>query len=117
MVLRLTEDRIKKMAELLKSGAVMLDASCPLCNSPLFKLKSGEVVCPVHGPVKIVKSESEVVELRTKYVLDRLESLITQQLDSLVSGVEREGEADIEYLEKIKLWLEILERVRRVKKG
>ncbi|MGD2142812.1 MAG: Sjogren's syndrome/scleroderma autoantigen 1 family protein, partial [Candidatus Bathyarchaeota archaeon] len=38
-------DSMKSMAELLRSGATMLSRSCPECDSPLFKLKSGDIVC------------------------------------------------------------------------
>ncbi|WXG43091.1 MAG: Sjogren's syndrome/scleroderma autoantigen 1 family protein [Promethearchaeati archaeon SRVP18_Atabeyarchaeia-1] len=37
-------EQIKKMAELLRSGATMLQDACPICNSPLFKQK-GKVFC------------------------------------------------------------------------
>ncbi|RLG83278.1 MAG: hypothetical protein DRO18_08050 [Thermoprotei archaeon] len=38
------EELIRKMTELLRSGAIMLDQACPLCGSPLFRLRSGEGV-------------------------------------------------------------------------
>jgi uncharacterized Zn finger protein (UPF0148 family) len=31
---------IRKMAETLRSGATMLPDNCPVCNSPLFRLKN-----------------------------------------------------------------------------
>ena len=39
-------EAVKKMAELLKLGAIMLPQKCPVknCNLPLFKLRSGEIV-------------------------------------------------------------------------
>ncbi|HEU97496.1 MAG TPA: hypothetical protein ENO36_01385, partial [Fervidicoccus fontis] len=40
----------------------MLPHSCPICGSPLFKLKNGDIVCPIHGKVAIVSDESEIVE-------------------------------------------------------
>ncbi len=106
-------DPIKKMAELLKSGATMLAETCPVegCNLPLFRLPSGEVVCPVHGKVYVVKSEEEVrsieEELTITNVLDRIEKRVLENLSYLVEG----GMNSRELIE----WLEVLERIRRIK--
>ena len=40
------KNNIERMAELLRSGNTMLNYSCPECNSPVFKKKSGELFCP-----------------------------------------------------------------------
>ena len=37
-------DTVKRMAELLKSGAKMLAEHCPKCSSPLFDIK-GKTYC------------------------------------------------------------------------
>jgi UPF0148 protein len=37
-------ESIKKMAELLRSGATMLRETCPVCNSPLFRSED-KVLC------------------------------------------------------------------------
>lgn len=111
------DEVVKRMSELLRSGAVMLDIACPLCGTPLFRLRSGEVVCPVHGNVKVVKSDSEAVEVRSQVVLDRLESLATDRISRIMEAMSKEDLEDEEikllgYLEK---WLEVLERARRLK--
>jgi len=111
------DEVVKRMSELLRSGAVMLDIACPLCGTPLFRLRSGEVVCPVHGSVKVVKSDSEAVEVCSQVVLDRLESLATDRISRIMEAMSKEDLEDEEikllgYLEK---WLEVLERARRLK--
>ncbi|NON62549.1 Sjogren's syndrome/scleroderma autoantigen 1 family protein, partial [Acidianus sp. RZ1] len=55
----MSEGSVKKAAELLRQGAVMLTDSCPICNYPLFRTKSGDVVCPTHGKVYLVKNDEE----------------------------------------------------------
>lgn len=108
---------VRRMSELLRSGAVMLDLACPLCSAPLFRLRSGEIVCPTHGPVKVVKTDSEAVEIQSQAVLDRLESVATSRISSIteyLSG-ERRGDGDDELLDQLERWLEVLERVRRLK--
>lgn len=96
----------------------MLDLACPLCGAPLFRLKSGEIVCPTHGTVKVVKSDSEAIEVMSQAVLDRLETIATSRISSLAESLARgdvepgNEEALLSYLEK---WLEVLERIRRLK--
>ena len=52
----MSEGSMKEMAELLRRGARMLSESCSECGTPLFRLKSGEVICPsCNKPVKMVK--------------------------------------------------------------
>jgi len=107
-------DPVKIMAELLKSGAVMLADICPVegCNLPLFKLKSGEIVCPVHGKVHVVKTDEEAREVYSRtyvsYVLDRLESLALKTIESLSNT------PDVDPTDLIK-WLEVVERIQRLR--
>lgn len=64
---------VKKMATLLMQGAAMLQDTCPLDGLPLFKLRTGEIVCPVHGRVLIVSSEREARELEVEEILHNVE--------------------------------------------
>lgn len=107
---------VKKMSELLRSGAVMLDQTCPLCGLPLFKLRSGEVVCSIHGPVRVVKSESEAIEATTSAVLNEAEKLISMKLYSALKRLSENEDVDEYELKKVVYLLDILERVRRIKK-
>lgn len=108
------KDPAKIMAELLKSGAVMLADVCPVegCNLPLFRLKSGEVVCPIHGRVHVVKTDEEAREIYARtylsHVLERLEIQALKVIESLT------GVPDADPTDLIK-WLEVLERVQRLK--
>mgnify|MGYP001626203487 CR=1 FL=1 len=108
-------DPVKKMAELIKAGAVMLAETCPYpgCGLPLFRLKTGEVVCPVHGRVYLVKTEEEAREVKTSVslamTLDRIEERALMEMNAMLS--ER-GEIDPTELIR---WLEVVERVRRIK--
>ncbi|MEM0000055.1 MAG: Sjogren's syndrome/scleroderma autoantigen 1 family protein [Desulfurococcaceae archaeon] len=110
----LSRDPAKIMAELLKSGAVMLAEICPVegCNLPLFKLKSGEIVCPVHGRVHVVKTDEEVREVYARTylanVLERLEVHALKTIETLT------GNSDVDPAELIR-WLEVLERIQRLK--
>jgi len=113
-----TDELIAALSELLRSGAVMLDQSCPLCGSPLFKLKTGEVVCPIHGPVRIVKSEKEAVEATTDAVISELEKLVSIRIHKMILEEKRLNEPmPMHKLEELDKLLTILEKIKRIKKG
>ncbi|RLG78184.1 MAG: hypothetical protein DRO14_01400 [Thermoprotei archaeon] len=107
---------IKKMGELLRSGAVMLDQACPLCGTPLFKLKSGEIVCPVHGTVRVVRSESEAISVTTSAVLDELEKFIAQRIFQILSRIKTLEDIEVSDVDLLNRLLDSLERIRRIKK-
>jgi len=109
-------EAVKKMAELLKLGAVMLPQKCPVknCNLPLFKLRSGEIVCPTHGRVYLVRSDEEAKQVLSKaslmQVLDALEKRVIEVLNKSGNNMLSAG-----YREIIG-WLEVLERIIRIRR-
>jgi UPF0148 protein len=55
---------VKKMAELLRSGNTMLNRSCPVCNTPIFRNKEGELFCPsCNRKVMIVDDDSKTKDM------------------------------------------------------
>ncbi|WP_309492340.1 Sjogren's syndrome/scleroderma autoantigen 1 family protein [Candidatus Hecatella orcuttiae] len=114
----MSED-IRKMAEILKSGATMLGEACPSCSSPLFKTASGEIYCiKCQRKVVVVKSDEEAVELAAPPALTTLEETLLLKLQQLEAKLR--GEQKPEALETLAglavTFLEALERVRRVRK-
>uniref|UniRef100_A0A7C4BE67 Sjogrens syndrome scleroderma autoantigen 1 n=1 Tax=Ignisphaera aggregans TaxID=334771 RepID=A0A7C4BE67_9CREN len=99
----------------MRSGATMLAESCPLCGSPLFKLTSGEVVCPIHGRVMLVKTEEELSEANVASVLLELEKSIADKLSEYVGKLRSDKEVEFEDIRNIISWLDALERVERIK--
>ncbi|MFW9922814.1 MAG: Sjogren's syndrome/scleroderma autoantigen 1 family protein [Candidatus Thorarchaeota archaeon] len=54
------DDGIKAIAEALQAGGTLLNAACPICNSPLIKINK-QVFCKVcNREVIIYKDESEL---------------------------------------------------------
>ncbi|MEM0365975.1 MAG: Sjogren's syndrome/scleroderma autoantigen 1 family protein [Acidilobaceae archaeon] len=97
---------VKRMARLIAEGASMLSETCPICGLPLFKLKTGETVCPAHGRVWIVTSEAEAEEIEVDYVLRRIEYYaIKRAYEALNSNEPSE----------IIPWLNIIEVAERIK--
>ncbi|RLG87627.1 MAG: hypothetical protein DRO15_04615 [Thermoprotei archaeon] len=107
---------LKRMAELLRAGATMLAETCPKCNSPLFRLKSGEVLCPIHGKVMVVRSEEEYATASATSVLMEVERIASTEISRALSEFRERGKLDNETFKRLFLWLRILERTERIKK-
>ncbi len=104
-------DAVKAMADLLRSGATMLSERCPICGLPLFRLKSGEIVCPIHGRIFVVRSEEEYTRATLEAALEGLERLAAARITALTAEVEKTGRG----LEELVKWLEVVERIERVR--
>lgn len=100
-------EAMKRMAQLLRQGAVMLAETCPICGLPLFRLKSGEVVCPIHGRVVIVSSDEEEREVH----IDEAVKLAEYRAALRVQKALEEGEVD-----EILRWLNVIEAAERIRK-
>jgi UPF0148 protein len=58
-----SNENVRKMAELLRSGNTMLNRSCPVCNTPIFRNQEGDLFCPsCDREVKIVDDKSKMEE-------------------------------------------------------
>lgn len=108
------EIALKRAVELMRSGATLLSEVCPICKSPLFKLRSGEVVCPIHGRVMLVKTEEEVAEAGVLGTLTELEKRVSRVLSSYIKKIDS-GEVSYEDARDIVYWLDAIERIERVK--
>jgi len=110
-------EKIRSMADLLRSGATMTDLACPACASPLFKLKSGEIWCAqCQKRVVVVKEEEEVEETKSLVALGAVESTLLGKIQEI--NEKMQGEKDIEQLQRLSAvmstLLENLEKVRKM---
>ncbi len=105
---------IRKMADLLRSGATMLAEHCPKCGLPLFRLRTGEIVCPVHGRVYVVRSESEAAKVTVQGVLEELEKTLIEKISSNIGELRHADFTDEDKPRALILWLEALERTERI---
>jgi len=105
------------MADLLKSGATMLEDHCPECDSPLFRVK-GEVWCPRCNKRVITVREDEESFIAMSSMLGDVERIILLKIQE--SSRQIMEERDIANLEKLGSllvkWLEALEKTRRIQK-
>ena len=60
MTKKANDDGIKAIAEALRAGGTLLSTACPVCDSPLIKIKD-KIYCKVcNKEVMIYKDESEL---------------------------------------------------------
>jgi UPF0148 protein len=93
----------------------MLAETCPSCGSPLFRLRGGEIICPLHGKVFLVRSDEEASTASVISVLSKIEDLASIKMMELVKRLSMNNDPiDLESLSK---WLEIVQRIQEIKKG
>ncbi len=102
------------MTELLRAGATMLAETCPSCGSPLFRLKSGEIQCPLHGKIYLVSTEEEASTATLMAVLNRVEELAASKISALANSLGSGN--DYEAIELLDKWLTIALRIQEIKR-
>ena len=112
---------IKRMADLLTQGATLTDLACPVCASPLFRLKDGTLWCANdEKKVVIVKEGQEPpkqAKVNTAY--DKLEATLLTKIQELQCKIEKTQ--DLDELQKLSValseLLSSLERIKNMKKA
>jgi UPF0148 protein len=83
---------MKGMADLLRRGATMMSRSCPECSTPLFQLKSGEVVCANCQRRVVIVPEGEEATTGAGVQLDSVEKVLVEKLVSLGQAMSQESD-------------------------
>ncbi len=108
---------VKRMADMLKSGATMLSEMCPQCKSPLFRIKDELFCVKCNRPVVLVRATEDESGVIAAQALGNLERTALMKIDEINSALK--VEKDTEKIEKLRLslsdWLTVVERVRRLK--
>jgi len=110
-------DRIRSMADLLRSGATLTDLACPACSSPLIRLKNENLWCAqCQKKVVVVKEDEQIEETQRLTSLDTIESTLVAKIGEINKRIRQED--DIDELQRLNAvmatLLENLERVRKV---
>lgn len=109
------KESIKRMADMLKSGATMLFEHCPQCGSPLFKLQD-EIRCPkCDKRVVIVKAGEKIPDFSRSELLSSVETTVLYVLQEISERVRREKDVlKMEaYGKLLAMWLDVLEKVKK----
>ena len=110
---------LETMANLLKQGAALTEYSCPVCASPLFKLKTGDLWCAkCQKHVVIVKEGETTAEATRALTLNSVESTVLMKIQEIEKRLKEETDAT--QLEKLTATLtsllENLEKIRKIKR-
>lgn len=109
-------ENISRMVDLLRSGAIMLREACPVCHSPLFKVRN-EIICPrCQKRVVIVQKDEEASKILEESILSTLKSTLIAKVQALEKEIAREEDPDklYEILRILVAFLEALERIKRI---
>jgi len=116
----ISKDSIRRMADLLKSGATMLSITCPKDGTPLYRLKTGEVICPVCGTRYYVGTEDvKEVDVVLEATLEELEKTVLNTINTLhyrMKESKLEPPTSENIGKELMMWLDILEKIERIRK-
>jgi UPF0148 protein len=116
-----TDDtHIKRMAELLCQGATLTDLTCPVCASPLFRLKDGTLWCGKdEKKVILVKEGEEPPKAASNGAMEMLEATLLAKVQDLQGKIQRtENVAELQKLTAtLSELLDSLEKIKRMKKS
>ncbi|HYW02272.1 MAG TPA: Sjogren's syndrome/scleroderma autoantigen 1 family protein [Candidatus Acidoferrum sp.] len=108
---------VKQMADLLKSGATMLQQTCPQCGTPLFR-KGKETFCPkCNRPVVIIESAEDENRLLTMQILESTEQTLLTKIKEINSAIKAESDPEklVAYGNALSTWLSAIEKLRSLK--
>jgi len=108
------------MADLLRQGATLTDLTCPVCGSPLFRLKDRTLWCAKdEKKVIIVKEGEEPPKIESSSNLDKLEATLMAKVQEIQTKIQHTESVD--ELQKLTSalseLLDSLEKTKRIKKS
>ena len=111
-------EHIKDMVDLLRQGATLTELSCPVCSSPLFRLRNKDLWCArCQKQVVVVKEGEAPIRATSPLLLDSLESTILMKIQDIERKIREE--TSLERLHDLggllSMLLSNLERVRKIK--
>ena len=112
----MTED-VKRMADLLKSGATMLSDVCPECGSPLFRVK-GDIFCAkCNKPVIYSRATGPPKTVSSNVLLESVEQTIVGKISEAneLLKLEKDPERLSAYSNLVFGWLSMLEKIQVLK--
>ncbi|WP_449461656.1 Sjogren's syndrome/scleroderma autoantigen 1 family protein [Tardisphaera miroshnichenkoae] len=109
------DEDIKRMANLLKSGATMLADTCPVCGSPLFKLRDGQVICPhCNKPVVFVKAGQQEASAMEPYIIERVKEVLLKRLSEVSAALDADSDNMSSYVSLISTILDSLKKIKEL---
>jgi UPF0148 protein len=113
----IVSEDVKRMADLLKSGATMLSDVCPECGSPLFKVR-GDILCAkCNKPVVYARAIGPEATVPSTMLLDSVEQTIVTKITEIneLLKLEKDPERLSAYSNLVFGWLSMLEKIHNLK--
>ena len=109
------DNKIRSMADLLRSGATLTSLSCPVCSSPLFRLKNGDLWCgQCQKKVIVVREEQEFDEAKSITALSSVEHTLVEKILEINEKMQSTNDSDD--LQKLNAILSsLLENLKKVR--
>jgi UPF0148 protein len=110
---------IARMVDLLRQGATLTDLACPVCSSPLFRLKNGDIWCAkCQKRVIVVKEGEDTAKVASSITLETVEATLLSKIQDIQTKMQHEE--NVEELQKLSNalsgLLETLEKARKAKR-
>lgn len=116
-----TEDlQIKRMADLLRQGATLTELACPVCCSPLFRLKNGDLWCgKCEKKVLVVKQGEEPTKVTGPIALESMEATLLVKVQEIQNKMQ--SPVNPEELQKLGTTLsgllDNIDKIRKIRKA
>ncbi len=107
----------KKMAQLIRTGATLTSYACPVCGTPLLRLKTGEYYCAnCDKPVVIVRSDAEEKEVMIRYGLMDIRDMLYEKLMMINNELKETKDIDRinELVRSMVLILEAYDKITQI---
>jgi len=91
-----SEDYVaKKMAQLIRQGATLTQYTCPVCGTPLLRLRSGKYYCAkCDREVVVVRSDEEEREVTIRYGLINVRDVVFSKIMELSRELGKVNDID-----------------------
>lgn len=109
-------DVVKKIAQMVRAGAVLTSYTCPACGTVLVKLKTGELYCAnCERTVVLVKSEEHAQQALELIQLREVRRIVFDKILQLGREIERLSSAElVDHLRSMALLLDIYEKLAKI---
>ena len=112
------------MAEMLRSGATMLDDYCPKCNNILFRLKNQQIICSncnveikYEKDIESNKKYEKESDLNQELYFGDLINIYTKLFKKLTEEIQTIKDTTIieKYLDNLHKLLDLITKLRELK--
>lgn len=105
------------MSELLKSGATMLQETCPQCGTPLFRRGTETFCAKCNRQVVIIRNAEDETRLATDQILDNTEQTLLTKIQEVNAALKTESDPEklVAYGNALKTWLDTIDSVRKLR--